>query len=610
MEEATGCAGVIAESSGTERPCRVSWKTVVATIKMPAYTGNTAASLERRLHARQRLSAIVYLDIGAGNGGIVLNLSDEGLGFQAVGPLGKQKELRLRIKLPSTPSRVEVASEIVWVSDSNRQAGVRFVDAHSDGTIQIQEWIRSLISPPPQESPKQDGAAAEVVAKQEIIQTPEIEKEAIQNSEIELLEPSRQKPQEIVGGGTRDGVLSPQKDEPSPQKPESAIQPVIGPSEPLFLVRPAVQTETVQSTDIPIPIAPVRAEPENSEAIIIARSREVAKRESAQGWPAPVARTSAMTIPVSPDAPHKPLPLYGSAVEPPSEPGPAPVNPIFAVPAATSAKPVWSQMALAGFFAVCAVVCFGIGTWVGLIVRHRHPSEIVAAPVNVAQAAKPNVNASAAGNTGRLAPVPSEKLRKGAAANHSSLLSPKVSPAATTAAVLPTERSAPASNASPNVAPATITKEQESNPPAAAAVENSAAPEKNVAPLAIAKGKESESPAATAAENSAAAGTGTRIVGGLVLKPSDRFNPCHLAYRVEAVYPAEALQQRIEGVVKIQQVVGTDGIVRSVKLLGGPPMLAAAALEAARYWRYLPALLNGQPVETEQTIEIQFLLPE
>jgi protein TonB len=93
------------------------------------------------------------------------------------------------------------------------------------------------------------------------------------------------------------------------------------------------------------------------------------------------------------------------------------------------------------------------------------------------------------------------------------------------------------------------------------------------------------------------------------LKPSDRFNPCYLAYRVEAEYPPEAQKQQIEGVVKIRQVVGIDGKVRSVKLLTGPPLLVPAALEAARYWRYLPALLNGQPIETEQDVEIEFHLP-
>jgi len=114
---------------------------------------------------------------------------------------------------------------------------------------------------------------------------------------------------------------------------------------------------------------------------------------------------------------------------------------------------------------------------------------------------------------------------------------------------------------------------------------------------------------APARENSASTTSNPRIVGGLILKPSDRFNPCHLTYRVQPAYPPEAQEQQIEGVVKIQQVIGADGIVHSVKLLSGPPLLVPAALEAARYWRYLPALLNGQPVETQQDVEIEFRLP-
>jgi TonB family protein len=160
------------------------------------------------------------------------------------------------------------------------------------------------------------------------------------------------------------------------------------------------------------------------------------------------------------------------------------------------------------------------------------------------------------------------------------------------------------------VATTATTKEQESNAPVATAIETSAAPENDGAAIASTKDRESKAQVATAVENSAAATPSQRVVAGLTLKPSDRFNPCYLAYRVEAAYPMEALEQRVEGVVKIQQVVGADGRVRSVKLLSGPAILAPAALDAARYWRYLPALLNGQPVETEQDIEIGFRLPD
>jgi TonB family protein len=80
-------------------------------------------------------------------------------------------------------------------------------------------------------------------------------------------------------------------------------------------------------------------------------------------------------------------------------------------------------------------------------------------------------------------------------------------------------------------------------------------------------------------------------------------------YRVEPAYPPEAQQQRIEGAVKIHLLIGADGTVHSMKLLGGSPLLAPAAMDAAKYWQYLPALLNGQPVETEQDIQIDFRLP-
>jgi len=60
---------------------------------MPLHTGNSVAPLERRLHVRQRLDAIAYLDIGPDNGGIVLNLSEEGMAVQVVGFLDKKEDL-------------------------------------------------------------------------------------------------------------------------------------------------------------------------------------------------------------------------------------------------------------------------------------------------------------------------------------------------------------------------------------------------------------------------------------------------------------------------------------------------------------------------------------
>jgi len=200
--------------------------------------------------------------------------------------------------------------------------------------------------------------------------------------------------------------------------------------------------------------------------------------------------------------------------------------------------------------------------------------------VNVAPTAEPGINGSTQSDAGGLAHVAAEKVRTVPASGHSALENQKIAPSISSPDVLPMPQNTPSNPPKQNVTPLAITKEQESNPP--------------VAPALV---------------NSEAAASSPRIVAGLILKPSDRFNPCYLAYRVEAAYPQEAREQRIEGVVKIQQVIGTDGSVRRVKLLSGPPLLASAALEAAKYWRYVPALLNGRAVETEQDVEIEFRLP-
>src|SRR6266481_341638 len=75
---------------------------------------------------------------------------------------------------------------------------------------------------------------------------------------------------------------------------------------------------------------------------------------------------------------------------------------------------------------------------------------------------------------------------------------------------------------------------------------------------------------------------------------------------VEPVYPEEAKHQGIEGTVKLHVVVGRDGSVQSVESMGGPDLLVKAATSVVREWHYSQTLLGGQPVETEQDIVIKF----
>ena len=79
-----------------------------------------------------------------------------------------------------------------------------------------------------------------------------------------------------------------------------------------------------------------------------------------------------------------------------------------------------------------------------------------------------------------------------------------------------------------------------------------------------------------------------------------------LIKRVQPQYPQAALAVRAQGAVQIEATVNKEGIVVSPKVLSGDPILARAAVEAVRQWRYKPYYLDGQPVEIQTQITVNF----
>jgi periplasmic protein TonB len=77
---------------------------------------------------------------------------------------------------------------------------------------------------------------------------------------------------------------------------------------------------------------------------------------------------------------------------------------------------------------------------------------------------------------------------------------------------------------------------------------------------------------------------------------------------VELPYPLLARQMKVQGSVLLQALINADGVVRDLRVLSGPAILASAAREAARGWRFRPYLQNGQPVETQATIAVNFTI--
>jgi len=74
------------------------------------------------------------------------------------------------------------------------------------------------------------------------------------------------------------------------------------------------------------------------------------------------------------------------------------------------------------------------------------------------------------------------------------------------------------------------------------------------------------------------------------------------------VYPVEAKAKGIHGNVVLKATIDTTGKMSELKLIKGDPVLAKAAIEAVKKWRYRPYLLDGQPVTVETTIVVRFVL--
>jgi TonB family C-terminal domain len=81
-----------------------------------------------------------------------------------------------------------------------------------------------------------------------------------------------------------------------------------------------------------------------------------------------------------------------------------------------------------------------------------------------------------------------------------------------------------------------------------------------------------------------------------------------IKHKVNPKYPREAREQGIEGDVILRATIDTKGNITNLKVSQGDPILAAAAIDAVKDWKYRPYVLNGEPVDVDTTIKIQFHL--
>ena len=99
----------------------------------------------------------------------------------------------------------------------------------------------------------------------------------------------------------------------------------------------------------------------------------------------------------------------------------------------------------------------------------------------------------------------------------------------------------------------------------------------------------------------------------VVLKPQLTVPPDAMQRRIRhkaaPEYPEAARRAGVEGTVLLNAVVSPDGGVTQVRFVRGPEALSQAAIDAVRWWRYEPYIVNGQPATVETTVAVDFRLP-
>jgi protein TonB len=90
--------------------------------------------------------------------------------------------------------------------------------------------------------------------------------------------------------------------------------------------------------------------------------------------------------------------------------------------------------------------------------------------------------------------------------------------------------------------------------------------------------------------------------------PISRMMEGNLIYKPQPVYPPMARAARIQGAVLLRAIISKRGTIENLEAMSGHPLLIPAAINAVKQWRYRPYVLNGEPVEVETRVTVNFIL--
>jgi len=526
---------------------------------------NPLPNPERRTHPRRRDISLAYIDLGGDNGGIILNISEGGLVLAAAAPLYGDRLPAMRFQLPETVHWIEASGEIAWISESKKEAGVRFLALKDEDRERIRTWVASDSAS--RESQRPANSAREKSGRLLEMPSPRTTVSAT---------PPQPAPLEVV---------VPENPNPAPAS-ASAREPFS-----------AMASAGAAAAAIPGTVLPDRAATSPAAKVADPPIQVVVQR---RGW-ANIAGIVALASAVSfaagwfaagPATRNQLLHMFDRS--PVDASGPA-------AGAGKTASAPSPQQTIPNANAVAApprAATPDLGS----------AGSKVSPPANAIERSSPEVTANARSSTpdkprveqprtndarpgaptgGSQSPAENASARR---PNGISETSKQAAPAKTTPNVSQSEVARPAASPATPSATTSSATQPTATPSAAAATE----------PPEIFKGAVTVSFSPYPSIRVPAELKSQMARGGASLQIG------RLSSRVDPEYPAEAEQQRIEGAVKVHAIIGRDGAVQSVALISGTPLLAQAVTNAILQWKYQPASIGGQAVAAEEDVVVVF----
>jgi periplasmic protein TonB len=445
---------------------------------VPTQPTTAPATPERRVHPRKRLDQLAYIGFGPDTGGVLLDISEEGLRCQIVGAVIEGNHCHLKFALPGRPAAIEADGQVVWSNSSRQGGGVRLVRLGPDVRLALQQWVD----------------------------------------------------EETTSRGIR-------REASTPQVSDAASGPEMPPAAPA----------------------------------------------QAAAAPEPTLRRNKLHPVATTGAKHQ-FPLTTTHTQPQS-------------------LRFTRSMVIAGCVVVGVVALAFSGINPALLFSGRHPGTAIAAPTVPATLDHPSIEGGSVSQPEW--ELPAEGMTPASADDAADRSRRTVAPPAPPAPPAANAVSEPAARPTPRppTPPANSQKfpmalprphVAGSSPPAVPAPEVPTVPLTPPAvPLLAMPALESRSPEPP---QPVAPQTGAD------------YQQAQLLSRVEPIYSALARQARLQGTVRINATIGTDGVPRSTVCLTGNSVLCQMAVEAIGKWRYQPATSDGQPVEAQTLITFNFQL--